>query len=124
MDGEEERLVETNDRGRRIVGPPGGGPLLRIFGLAALNGCGDVGSAHLVCIRSCRFGGVGRLGQRIGWAAWVGGLKQQGRLGSAHLVWAALAGWDGAFNRRLPLTNLLFITSRRAWPASAAPNPV
>ena len=52
MDGEEERLVETNDRGRRIVGPPGGGPLLRIFGLAALNGCGDVGSAHLVCIRS------------------------------------------------------------------------
>jgi len=102
MDGEEERLVETNDRGRRIVGPPGGGPLLRIFGLAALNGCGDVGLAYLSFVWLCRFGGVGRLEQHIGWVASDQGYglvawNSWGGMGPAYLV---CVRWRGVQRRR------------------------
>ena len=69
-----------------IVGPPGGGPLLRLFGLVAWNGWGNVGSAHLACVWLRRFGGVGPLEQHIGWVA----LDQ----GYGLVAWNNWAAWD------------------------------
>ena len=94
--------MEANNCSRCIVGPPSGGPLLRLFGLAAWNGWGNMGLAHLACVRLFRFSGVGWLEQHIVWAASDQGhglvaWNSWGGVGSAHLV---CVWWCGVRRRR------------------------